>query len=216
MGTICDEAERMIRLIDNLLQMTRLSNSKIAVNKQWHLLEEVVGSALHRLERQLSGREVRIEIPEAFPLCRFDDVLIEQLIINLLDNAVKYSREGTPIAIRAEKLTDAVMIEVADRGDGFAPGDEVRAFEMFFRGSQGDSRRRGSGLGLAICRAIINAHGGSIHAANRTGGGAVVRFTLPLDAQPPQVRAELEAEPESELEPETEPDAKQKSATAES
>lgn len=133
---------------------------KIAVNKQWHLLEEVVGSALHRLERQLSGREVRIEIPEDFPLCHFDDVLIEQLIINLLDTTVKYSREGTPIAIRAEKLTDAVMIEVADRGEGFAPGDEVRAFEMFFRGSQGDSRRRGSGLGLAICRAIINAHGG--------------------------------------------------------
>jgi two-component system sensor histidine kinase KdpD len=192
LDTVCDESERMARLIENLLQMTRLSSGKITINKQWHPLEEVIGSALHRMERQLRGREVEVEIPAAFPLCQFDDVLVEQMMINLLDNAVKYSQPGTPIVIRAERLSDAAAIEVADRGEGFRPGDEGRVFEMFFRGAEGASRRRGSGLGLAICRAIADAHGGSIHAANRPGGGASVRFTLPFDSPPPQVVVEPE------------------------
>jgi two-component system sensor histidine kinase KdpD len=191
LDTMGDEAERMARLIENLLQMTRLSSGKIVVNKQWHPLEEVIGSALHRMERQLRGREVEVEIPAGFPLCQFDDVLIEQTLINLLDNAVKYSPPETPLLIRAERLPDAAAIEVADRGEGFRPGDEDRVLEMFFRGAARDSRR-GSGLGLAICRAIAEAHGGSIRAANRPGGGAGVRFTLPFDGPPPQVVLEPE------------------------
>jgi two-component system sensor histidine kinase KdpD len=144
------------------------------------------------MDRQLRDRGVEVEIPAGFPLCHFDDVLVEQLLINLLDNAVKYSPPESPILIRAEPLSNAAAIEVADRGEGFRPGGEARVFEMFYRGAEGEFRRRGSGLGLAICRAIAEAHGGSIHAANRPGGGAVLRFTLPFDGPPPQVIVEPE------------------------
>jgi two-component system sensor histidine kinase KdpD len=192
LDTVCDESERMTRLVENLLQMTRLSSGKITVNKQWHLVDEVIGSALSRLERQLAGREVLVEIPHRLGLCQFDDVLVEQVIINLLDNAIKYSPPGSPITILAEGRPSAVQLEVADRGQGIAAGDEQRVFEMFYRGPEG-AHRRGAGLGLAICRAIVQAHGGSIHVANRPEGGASFRLMLPFDGPPPRVETESEA-----------------------
>jgi two-component system sensor histidine kinase KdpD len=190
--TICDESERMTRLIDNLLQMTRLTSGKIVVNKEWQPVDEVIGSALNRLERRLAGREVEVEISPSLGLCHFDDVLVEQVIMNLLDNAIKYSLAGTPIRIHVEALDKAVALEVADRGQGIALGDETRVFEMFYRGPDGGAHRRGAGLGLAICRAIVEAHGGSISADNRPGGGASFRLTLPFDGLPPQVETETE------------------------
>jgi two-component system sensor histidine kinase KdpD len=123
-------------------------------------------------------------------LGRFDDVLVEQLLMNLLDNAVKYSEEGSPITIRVESLASRIAIEVSDRGRGLREGDERRVFEMFYRGADAKSDRRGAGLGLAICKAIVAAHGGTIEAANRPGGGAAVRFTLPHNGSPPTVDLE--------------------------
>jgi two-component system sensor histidine kinase KdpD len=190
--TVCDESERMTRLVDNLLQMTRLTSGKIVVNKQWLPVDEVIGAALHRLERQLAGREVEVDISPRLGLCQFDDVLVEQVIMNLLDNAIKYSPAGKPIRIQAESLQGALALEVADRGQGIAPGAESRVFEMFYRGPDGAAHPRGAGLGLAICRAIVEAHGGSIHAANRPGGGASFRLTLPFDGSPPHVESEAE------------------------
>jgi two-component system sensor histidine kinase KdpD len=113
-----------------------------------------------------------------------DGVLIEQVFINLLDNGVKHTPAGSGIDISASPIEAAVLVEVADRGPGFAAGEEERVFDKFYRGETGDSR--GMGLGLTICRAIVEAHGGKIWAENRPGGGAVFRFTLPAKGVPPE------------------------------
>ncbi len=179
--TIYEEAERLARLVENLLDMTRLE-SGIQARKEWQPLEEVVGAALARLERRLRGRPVTTNLPHDLPLVPIDDVLIEQVLINLLDNAIKYTAPDTPLEISAIPGDGAVTVEVADRGPGLEPGDQQRLFEKFYRGSA--QHIRGAGLGLAICRGIIQAHGGTISAENRPRGGAVFRFTLPLESIP--------------------------------
>jgi two-component system sensor histidine kinase KdpD len=115
-----------------------------------------------------------------------DDVLIEQVLINLIDNAIKYTPPATPIEVSAEETAGAVMVEVADRGPGLPPGEERLIFEKFHRTDPAPSAR-GAGLGLAICQGIIQAHGGSIWAENRAGGGVALRFTLPLKDLPPRL-----------------------------
>jgi two-component system, OmpR family, sensor histidine kinase KdpD len=112
-------------------------------------------------------------------------VLVEQILINLLENAAKYTPAGTAMDVRAWAEDGRVMVEVADRGPGLAAGDESRIFEKFYRGAAPDSR--GAGLGLAICRAIVEAHGGRIWAQNRPDGGAAFRFFLPIEGEPPHV-----------------------------
>jgi two-component system sensor histidine kinase KdpD len=136
----------------------------------------------------LCGRRVVLNVPDHLPLVQIDDVLIEQVLINLLDNAVEYTRPGTAIAITARHNGETVEVEVADDGPGLPPGAEDRVFEKFFRVSS-TTNRRGIGLGLAICRGIVAAHGGKIAAYPRPGGGAAFRFTLPADAPPPPVVA---------------------------
>ncbi|MEP6962736.1 MAG: ATP-binding protein, partial [Acidobacteriota bacterium] len=118
--------------------------------------------------------------PDNLPLVLIDDVLFGQLLVNLLENATKYTPDGTPIEVAAESSEDGVTLEVRDRGPGFAPEEEQRIFEKFFRGRS--SGTRGAGLGLAICRAIVEAHRGTINAFNRSGGGAVFRIRLPRGA----------------------------------
>ncbi len=118
-----------------------------------------------------------------------DPLLVEQVLINLLDNAIKYTPEGSPIEISASVEDGAVRVTVADRGPGFAPGEEARIFEKFYRG-QDAGTRSGAGLGLAIARGIVEAHGGRITAEPRPGGGALFRFTLPLAAEAPEVRTD--------------------------
>ena len=113
-----------------------------------------------------------------------DDVLIEQVLINLIDNALKYTPAESPIEVTAEDGGGTVLIEVADRGPGLPPGEERRIFEKFHRAEAGPTVR-GAGLGLAICRGIVHAHGGRIWAENRPGGGVTVRFTLPVKEAPP-------------------------------
>jgi len=176
------EAERLDRLVNNLLDMTRLESGGVAIRREWQALDGVIGAALKRMERALSGREVRVDIPADLPLVPIDGVLIEQALIHILDNAAKYTPPGTPIDIAATADGRTATIEIGDRGRGFASGDEARVFEKFYRGSSPE--RPGAGLGLAICRAIIASHGGRIWAENRPGGGAVFRFTLPLEDAP--------------------------------
>ncbi len=183
--SIVDEAERLNRLVSNLLDMTRLEAGTLAVKKDWHPLEEIVGTALARMEKRLGNRPVAIHVPADLSLVKIDGVLIEQVLINLLDNGVKYTPVKSGIDISASVSDGAVLVEVADRGSGFAPGEEERIFDKFYRGQTGDSR--GVGLGLAICRAIVEAHGGKIWAENRPGGGAVFRFTLPAKDVPPEM-----------------------------
>jgi two-component system sensor histidine kinase KdpD len=184
-----DEADRLNRLVHNLLEMTRLESGGIRVHKDWHPLEEVVGSALARMEKRLGKRRVVITLPRDLPLVPLDPLLIEQVLINLLDNAVKYTPDDTPIEISASVEDHVAWVAIADRGPGFASGEEARIFDKFYRG-QDAGARSGAGLGLAIARGIVEVHGGRITAERRPGGGALFRFTLPMAADPPELRAD--------------------------
>jgi two-component system sensor histidine kinase KdpD len=187
--TIYEEAERLNRLVNNLLDMTRLEAGTIQVHKEWQPLEEVVGAALTRLEVQLHDRPVTTQLPADLPLVPLDSVLIEQVLINLLDNAVKYTAPSSPIAVAAWATEDAVTVEVADRGPGLPPGEEQRIFEKFYRSSR-TAMPSGTGLGLTICRGMVAVHGGRMWAENRPGGGTTVRFTLPLTGTSPPMASE--------------------------
>ena len=191
LDTICEEADRLERLVRNLLDMTRLESGAVVVKRQWLPLEEIVGSALNRLDAQLGGRPVRTDLPDDLPLVPVDAVLLEQVFVNLLENAAKYTPPGSPIDVVARAAHGAIAIEVADRGPGIATGDPSRLFDKFVRGpNTGSTGSTGAGLGLAICRGVIGAHGGTISAANRQGGGAVFRMTLPIIGTPPPAPSE--------------------------
>jgi two-component system sensor histidine kinase KdpD len=179
-----EEADRLNRLVGNLLEMTRLE-SGVEVDKEWQPLEEVIGTTSVRLDHALQHHPLKTRIPDNLPLVPIDGILIEQVLVNLLENAIKYTPVDTPIDLSAWAEDKEIIVEVADRGTGLKPGDENRIFEKFYRARP--TTTGGVGLGLAICRAIIEAHGGRIWAANRAGGGTVFRFTLPLDGEPPQV-----------------------------
>jgi len=189
--TICVEADRMERLISNILDMVRLESGGIRPKREWVPLEEVVGSALARLASPLAGRDVQLELPSDLPLVFVDPILLEQVFVNLVDNATKYA--GGAIGIGAKRHPDTLEITVFDSGPGLPPGQEARVFEKFYRGPGAPGG--GVGLGLAICLGIVNAHGGSLSAANRPGGGAVFTVRLPIEAEPPPVGPIQDAPP---------------------
>jgi two-component system sensor histidine kinase KdpD len=184
--SVREEAERLNRLVQNLLEMTRLESGALELRKQWHSIEEVIGAALRRLAKQLTGRRINTRVLPDLPLVAMDDVLIEQVLVNLIDNAVKYTPSGSPVEIVATATDQAVTVEVADRGPGVPAGQEEKIFEKFYRGQAIDGR--GAGLGLAICRGIVRAHGGRIWAQNLPGRGVAFLFTLPVTESPPVVR----------------------------
>jgi two-component system, OmpR family, sensor histidine kinase KdpD len=178
LDSIAEEAERLERLVGNILDMTRLE-SGVELRRELCPIEEIVGSALQRLDRQLEDRPVITSLPESLPAVMVDDVLVGQVLLNLLENALKYTPPCSPIEISAEPAGNALNIEIRDRGPGVLPGEEARIFEKFYRGNP--KTARGAGLGLAISRAIVAAHGGTIEVANRPGGGAIFRIRLPLE-----------------------------------
>ncbi len=177
---VADEAQRLNRLVVNLLELTRLESGRVRPKQVLQAIDEVIGSALCRLERQLEGRRVHTDVPQEIPLVAFDPVLIEQVIINLVENVLRHAGNESPIdvAVRLEK--GDVLIEISDRGPGVPPGAEERVFDKLYRVPAPGRGDGGVGLGLTICRAIVAAHDGRIWLANRSGGGAVVRFTLPV------------------------------------
>jgi two-component system sensor histidine kinase KdpD len=189
---ILEESTRMNRLIGNLLDMILVESGALQVQKDWQPLEEVVGVALIRLESRLGEHPVTVRLPPDLPLVLMDGLLIEQVFVNLLENAVKYTPAGTPLEITAAAMDGAIVVDVADRGPGFPAGEEAKVFDKFYRVA-GATSVAGVGLGLTICRGIVTAHGGRIWAENRQGGGAVFRFTLPLVGQPASVPTETEA-----------------------
>lgn len=188
--SIYREADRLDRLLKNLLDMMRLEAGAIQLSKEWHSLDEVVGAALARLEGRLREHTVNTAFPADLPLVLVDGVLLEQVVINLVENAVKYAPSGGPIDLSASASDRDVIVEVADRGPGIPVGDESRIFDKFYRGSL--AREGGVGLGLTICRGIVEAHGGRIWAENRSGGGALFRFSIPLPDQQPSLEAETQ------------------------
>jgi two-component system sensor histidine kinase KdpD len=189
---IHEEADRLNRLVSNLLDMTRLEAGSLQLQRDWHSLEELVGTALARLEGQTKERPVTVAIPSDLPLVSVDPVLIEQLLVNLLENAFKYTPPGSPVRVAAGVNEGSIEVEVADEGPGFPAGAEERIFEKFYRGP---STAHGSGLGLPICKAIVTAHGGRIWAENRPRGAAF-RFSLPLGGTPPPSAVEDDGEPD--------------------
>ena len=192
--TIVDESTQMTQLVANVLDMTRLESGHAQVRPEWVPLDEVVGSALHRLRQKLAGHSVGTFLAEAPALVYADPVLLEQLIFNLLENATKYTPAGTEISIRARRGADEIELLVADNGPGFPPDVEPEAlFEKFQRG-RAEGAIGGVGLGLAICRAVARAHGGEIHAERIPAGGALFIVTLPLPADAPAVPTEAPSE----------------------
>ncbi|NUP12371.1 MAG: DUF4118 domain-containing protein [Polyangiaceae bacterium] len=183
---ICDEAEHLERLLANLLDMTKLQSGGIDLKKEWVPLEEIVGAALGRLERRLSGRNVVVHVPDETLLVEVDPVLFVQVFVNVLENATKYTPPGSPIEIGAKADADGVEITIEDRGPGLPPGAERTLFDKFVRGRHVGIA--GAGLGLAITRGIVEAHGGTIVAENRPGGGATFRIDLKLSEPAPEFR----------------------------
>ncbi len=188
--SINDQAERLNRFIGNLLDMTRLEAGAVNIRKEWQPVEEVVGAALGQIEGRLSGRELRTRVPDSLPLVPLDTTLIGQALVNLLENALKYTPPASPIEVSARVEGDSMIIEVSDRGPGLEAGEEQRVFEKFYRRAS-ENGQPGAGLGLAIAKAVAAAHGGKAAAANRAGGGAVFSLTLPLGGPPPELPAEV-------------------------
>jgi two-component system sensor histidine kinase KdpD len=174
----------MSALVTNLLDMARIESGEVTLNLQWQSVEEVVGAVLSAMQIVLKGHDVRLHIPRDLPLVRFDALLIERVLANLLENASKYTPAGTVVTLSAEITGKFLSVTVADDGPGLPRGREEAVFQKFARGER-ESATPGVGLGLPICRAIIDAHGGTITGRNRPGGGAEFTFTLPLGHPPP-------------------------------
>ena len=188
--TINDEAMRLTRLLENILQMSRLEIGAASARMQWNILEEIVGSAVVRTRQELGERRVEVKIPADLPLLLVDGLLLEQLFVNLLENAARYTPTHSTVQISARPEARWLMISVADDGPGLPSGSEERIFEKFTRGHSTADASRGTGLGLAICRAVAKIHGGTITASNRPGNGVQFLVRLPLPEHSPQVETE--------------------------
>lgn len=175
-----EEAERLNRLMGNLLDMTRLESGALTTNKELTDVQDLVGSALEQLSGRLRDRQVKVNVPDDLPPVLVDAALITQVLVNLLDNALKYSAGDKPVEVRAVRLGSEMHIEVADRGPGIAPTELDRIFDKFYR-VEHPGQAGGTGLGLSITKGIVEAHGGRIWAQNREGGGTVVIIALPLE-----------------------------------
>jgi two-component system, OmpR family, sensor histidine kinase KdpD len=186
---IYDEGLRMSNLVNNILDMAQLDAGAIELNKQWVPLEEIIGAVLTRLQKRLADRLVNVKLPSGTPMIYVDAVMIEQVLNNLLENILRYTPERSPVEINAIASSGAMEISVADQGPGIPDGLENKLFEKFYR-VRTEAAQSGVGLGLAICRAIIEAHGGSIHAQNRPTGGAVFSFMIPVNHAPPVIKEE--------------------------
>ncbi|MGC2856728.1 ATP-binding protein [Novispirillum sp. DQ9] len=195
--TILEEAERLNRFVGNLLQMTKLESGAITPKRQWIDVDDLVGTTLERMERRLQEHAVVTEIEPLLPPLSVDFVLMENVLTNLLDNAVKYSPAGSTITVRGHRRDGHLCLEVSDQGIGIAPDDHAHVFDKFFRVYAKDSVVAGTGLGLAICKGIVETHGGTLELESqgpdaRAGGrrGTTFRILLPLQALPEEYSSE--------------------------
>jgi two-component system, OmpR family, sensor histidine kinase KdpD len=179
-GTIEREADRLNRLVENLLDMSRIEAGALKPEKEWYELPALIQDVLGHLQPLLHGRAVQTSLPDDLPPVKMDYLQIAQVLTNLLENAVRYTPTGSPIEISAEAQDGQLLVSVADRGPGIPPEELERIFDKFYRVRTLQRDTSGSGLGLAVCRGLVEAHGGRIWAENREGGGALFRFTLPL------------------------------------
>jgi len=180
--TILQGAERMNRFVSNLLDMARLESGMLRLKKEWCDLQDIIGVSINRLGGSLNRRPMDIDIQDELPLVKADGILIEQVFINLLDNALKYSEKGSKIMVSIRQHGKQLEIVVANRGQGIPETDLSKIFDKFYR-LNSPLQVSGTGLGLAICKGLIEAHGGSIWAENNKLGGVTITFTLPLTNQ---------------------------------
>ncbi len=179
-----DEAQRLHRLVGNLLDLTRLTSGPVQLHREWTAIDELIGAVLNRLRDMLKDREVTLQVPDDLPLVRCDEVMIEQVLFNLIENAQKHTPPKSAIRITVKAWPAVMEVTIADSGPGLPPGEEQRVFDKFHRGRR-EAAQSGFGLGLTICKTIIEAHGGQIGARNLAEGGAEFRFSLPLEPDQP-------------------------------
>jgi two-component system sensor histidine kinase KdpD len=184
--TIQEEAERLNRFVGNLLDMMRLESGRLGLKREWVEIGDVIGTALARLVQPLNQHRLVVEVEPGLPMLWLDFVLIEHVLVNLLENAAKYSRPGTPIRVHAHRHDHEVVVGIADEGVGVPPADLERIFDKFYRVERGDRHGAGTGLGLSICRGIIEAHGGAISVRSPANGkGTVFTVAFPVEKEPP-------------------------------
>ncbi len=176
--SIDGKAREMSELISNLLDLMRFEAGEVRLRRDWQTVDDLVGSAIARLAGRFTGRSLEVRVPAELPPVHVDALMITQVLVNLLENAVKHTPSSTGIGISAELEVDAVRVTIEDDGPGLPAGDPEALFAKFKRGRD-EGNAGGAGLGLAICRAIVDAHGGRIKAMSRPGGGARFTFTLP-------------------------------------
>lgn len=185
LSTVIEESERLNRFIGNLLDMTRIGAGALEPNYALHYLGDIVGSALARATKITGAHKIEVAITPDLPMLRIDPVLFEQAVFNLLDNAAKYSPEGSRIEIRGWADDTGIVLRILDEGPGIPPGDAERIFDSFYRVRKIDYVTAGTGLGLSICRGFIEAMGGRILAENRPDRpGAMFTITLPKTNSP--------------------------------
>jgi len=173
------ESERLNRLVGNLLNMTRIESGAIKLHLEPGDAQDLIGTALEQLGKRVEQHQIQVDVPANFPLIPMDFTLMVQVIVNLLENAVKYSPKDTLIEVSAALNDSTACLKILDRGVGIPSDDLSRIFNKFYR-VQCPESVNGTGLGLSISKGIVEAHGGQIHAANREGGGAILEVELPL------------------------------------
>jgi two-component system sensor histidine kinase KdpD len=186
---IREEGERLDRYVQNLLDMTRLGHGALKPRLAPQDVAEIVGGARSRMRGVLRGHDLQVDLAANLPLILADAVLLEQVLVNILDNAAKYAPEGTPIAVTARLHGVRVELSVADRGPGIPTEDQARVFDMFYRVAGGDRQRAGTGLGLAICKGLVEAMGGTIRAETGWPDGSGTRIVMALPLHNPEVAA---------------------------
>lgn len=180
---IYQDADWLHSLVENILSLTRLQDGRIHVHKELEAMEEVAACAVEHVEKVFSGREVQVNLPDSFHLVPMDARLIQQVITNLLDNALKHTKEKEKIELDIQYGTDMVQVTVKDEGEGLDIQDEPNIFQMFYTSkTRATDVKKGIGLGLTICETIVKAHGGKIEGRNRTDGkGSEFTFWLPME-----------------------------------
>ena len=182
-GGIREDSEWLVRMVENLLSVTRIDSGQVKIIKTPTVLEELIDSVVLKFKKRYPTQKVEIEIPDDMVMIPMDAILIEQVIMNILENAVQHATGMTRLTLRVFILGKRAIFEIKDNGCGIDPNRMDTLFTGDYTSSDelADSQRKNAGIGLSVCATIINAHGGDIKAENIKTGGAVFRFTLDVE-----------------------------------